>query len=46
MERMAMTAAPERLYYTEKDQANALLAHDPLALLVGFALYPQVSLPT
>jgi uncharacterized HhH-GPD family protein len=41
---MATTAAPERLYYTEKDQANALLAHDPLALLIGFALDQQVSL--
>ena len=43
---MATTAAPERLYYTEKDQANALLAHDPLALLIGFALDQQVPVQT
>jgi uncharacterized HhH-GPD family protein len=35
---------PERLYYTESDEANALLAHDPLALLIGFALDQQVPL--
>jgi uncharacterized HhH-GPD family protein len=41
---MATTAAPERLYYTENDEANALLAHEPLALLIGFALDQQVPL--
>jgi uncharacterized HhH-GPD family protein len=34
---------PERLYFTESDQANALIASDPLALLVGFALDQQVT---
>ena len=33
----------ERLYYTDDDEANALLARDPLALLVGFVLDQQVS---
>jgi uncharacterized HhH-GPD family protein len=35
----------ERLYFTESDEANALIAADPLALLVGFALDQQVSVP-
>jgi uncharacterized HhH-GPD family protein len=39
-------AAPERLYFTESDEANALLAHEPLALLIGFALDQQVSVQT
>jgi uncharacterized HhH-GPD family protein len=34
---------PERLYFTESDEANALIAADPLALLVGFALDQQVT---
>src|SRR5215207_7224946 len=34
---------PERLYFTESDEANALLASDPMALLVGFALDQQVT---
>jgi uncharacterized HhH-GPD family protein len=34
---------PERLYFTGSDEANALIASDPLALLVGFALDQQVS---
>ncbi|MEA2381502.1 MAG: hypothetical protein QOH72_1473 [Solirubrobacteraceae bacterium] len=34
---------PERLYFTESDEANALIASDPLALLVGFALDQQVT---
>jgi uncharacterized HhH-GPD family protein len=33
---------PERLYFTESDEANALIASDPMALLVGFALDQQV----
>ena len=33
---------PERLYYTDSDQANALIASDPMALLIGFALDQQV----
>jgi uncharacterized HhH-GPD family protein len=34
---------PDRLHYTEKDEANALIAEDPMALLIGFALDQQVS---
>jgi uncharacterized HhH-GPD family protein len=34
---------PDRLYFTESDAANALIASDPMALLVGFALDQQVS---
>ena len=37
-------AAPDRLYYTDSDEANELLATDPLALLIGFALDQQVPL--
>ncbi len=29
---------PDRLYLTDSDQANGLIAKDPLALLIGFAL--------
>jgi uncharacterized HhH-GPD family protein len=36
-------AAPDRLYFTESDDANALIAHEPLALLIGFALDQQVT---
>jgi uncharacterized HhH-GPD family protein len=36
-------AAPERLYFTGDDEADALIAQDPLALLIGFALDQQVS---
>lgn len=32
----------DRLYFTESDEANALLASDPMALLIGFALDQQV----
>jgi uncharacterized HhH-GPD family protein len=34
---------PERLHFTESDDANALIASDPMALLVGFALDQQVT---
>jgi uncharacterized HhH-GPD family protein len=34
---------PDRLYFTEDDEANALIASDPMALLVGFVLDQQVS---
>ena len=33
----------ERLYFTDSDQANALIASDPMALLVGFVLDQQVT---
>jgi uncharacterized HhH-GPD family protein len=35
-------AVPDRLYFTDSDEANALIAQDPMALLVGFALDQQV----
>jgi hypothetical protein len=28
----------DRLYFTDSDEANALIAGDPMALLIGFAL--------
>jgi uncharacterized HhH-GPD family protein len=34
---------PDALYFTEDEAANQLLAHDPFALLVGFALDQQVT---
>jgi uncharacterized HhH-GPD family protein len=34
---------PDRLYFTDSDEANALIAADPMALLLGFALDQQVS---
>ena len=34
---------PDRLYFTDSDEANALIASDPMALLVGFTLDQQVS---
>jgi len=33
----------DRLYFTDSDAANALIASDPMALLVGFALDQQVT---
>ena len=39
-------AAPKALYFTTDDEANRLLASDPFALLVGFALDQQVTVPT
>ena len=37
---------PEALYFTESEDANRLIATQPLALLIGFALDQQVSVPT
>jgi uncharacterized HhH-GPD family protein len=34
---------PDRLYFTDSDEANALIADDSMALLIGFALDQQVS---
>jgi uncharacterized HhH-GPD family protein len=34
---------PDRLYFTDSDDANALIAQDPMALLVGFELDQQVT---
>jgi uncharacterized HhH-GPD family protein len=39
-------SAPDRLYFTDDDEANALIASEPMALLIGFALDQQVSVPT
>jgi uncharacterized HhH-GPD family protein len=39
-------SAPDRLHYTDSDEANALIAREPLALLIGFALDQQVSVQT
>lgn len=33
---------PDRLYFTDSDEANALIAQDPMALVVGYALDQQV----
>jgi uncharacterized HhH-GPD family protein len=41
---MARTAtAPERLPFTADDEANRLIAGDPVALLIGFVLDQQVT---
>ena len=37
---------PEALYLTDSDEANQLIAREPLALLIGFALDQQVTVPT
>ena len=37
---------PDRLHFTGNDDADRLLAEDPLALLIGFALDQQVTVPT
>ena len=34
---------PEALYFTDSDEANELIASDPLALLIGFAIDQQVT---
>src|ERR687883_342894 len=36
------TQAPARLHFTGDDEADALLAAEPLALLIGFVLDQQV----
>src|SRR6188508_1566153 len=36
------TEAPARLHFTGNDEADALLAEQPLALLIGFVLDQQV----
>jgi uncharacterized HhH-GPD family protein len=40
------TTAPTQLHYTDSDEANELIATDPLALLIGFALDQQVPVQT
>ena len=39
-------SAPDRLHYADNDEANVLLATEPLALLIGFALDQQVPVQT
>jgi uncharacterized HhH-GPD family protein len=34
---------PQRLYFTASDEANELIAQDPMALLIGFTLDQQVT---
>ena len=34
---------PDALHFTDSDEANQLIAEDPLALLIGFALDQQVT---
>ena len=34
---------PEALYFTDSDEANELIARDPLALLIGFAIGQQIT---
>jgi uncharacterized HhH-GPD family protein len=36
---------PDALHFTDSDEANELLAREPLALLIGFALDQQVPVP-
>jgi uncharacterized HhH-GPD family protein len=43
---MATAAKPERLHYTGNDDADRLIASDPFALLMGFALDQQVPVQT
>jgi uncharacterized HhH-GPD family protein len=37
---------PDALHFTGSDEADELIARDPLALLIGFALDQQVTVPT
>jgi len=37
------TTAPKALHFTESDDANALIAKDPFALLIGYVLDQQVT---
>jgi uncharacterized HhH-GPD family protein len=37
---------PDALHFTGNDEADRLLANDPFALLIGFALDQQVPVPT
>jgi uncharacterized HhH-GPD family protein len=34
---------PNRLYFTDSDEANRLIAENPMALLIGFALDQQIT---
>ena len=43
---MATATTPDALHFTGNDEADALLAREPLALLIGFALDQQVPVQT
>src|SRR5213078_1533150 len=43
---MATASKPDALHFTGNDEADALLAREPLALLIGFALDQQVPVQT
>jgi uncharacterized HhH-GPD family protein len=38
-----ISIVPDRLHFTDSDEANELIASDPMALLIGFALDQQVT---
>jgi uncharacterized HhH-GPD family protein len=42
---IATKLKPKRLYFTNSDEANALIAENPMALLIGFSLDQQVPVP-
>lgn len=37
---------PEQLHFTDSEEANRLVASDPMALLIGFALDQQITVQT
>ena len=43
---MATATRPDRLHFTGNDEADRLIAQDPFAVLMGFALDQQVPVPT
>ncbi len=43
---MTVATKPDRLHFTGNDDADALIAREPFALLVGFALDQQVPVQT
>jgi uncharacterized HhH-GPD family protein len=43
---VATETKPDRLHYTRNDEADRLIAGEPFALLMGFALDQQVPVPT
>src|SRR5712691_2034162 len=43
---MTTATKPDKLHFTGNDEADALIAREPLALLIGFALDQQVPLQT
>src|SRR3989440_995061 len=44
--RLGSSLMAEALHFTGNEEADALLAQEPLALLMGFALDQQVTVPT